>query len=126
MTGSENAHERASFIMSLEEARIIIKKLARYKGRIMQPFTSPVNDFLVLPSGRQQLLNMLDAMTAHDQPFDKAIAPYKDSVVILVCPAVRGADDALNHCSLGSFLDLNDIDPSEVLAEVQLAERKRA
>ena len=126
MTGSNNAPERAQFTMSLDEARVAIKKLAPYKGRVMQPFTSPVNDFLILPAGREQLLDMLDAMTSRDEPFDNAIAPYQDSVVILVCPAVRGVDDALNHCSLGLFFELNNIDPAQVVGDKYPGAQKRA
>lgn len=126
MTSSQYAQECARFKMTLDEAYAVIERLGAYKGHIMQPFNSPVNDFLVMPADRQQLLDMLDAMTTQDQSFEKAIAPYKDNVVVLICPAVRGVDDQLNHCSLGTFLELNDIDPAGILGHGLTGFKKRA
>ena len=95
--------------MNLQEAQKTISKLASCIGRTMQPFNSPVKDFLVLPANQQDFSLMLKEMTDNNAVFDKAITPYQNNVTVLVCPDELSGMDSLNHCTLDYFLRVNNI-----------------
>ena len=95
--------------MKLQEAQSLIDRLAIYKGQTMQPFNAPVNDFLILPAEQLAFTQMLKEMTDNDQPFRKAIEPYRDNVAVLVCADSLSGLDKLNHCALEYFLQVNEI-----------------
>jgi hypothetical protein len=95
--------------MNLQEAQKIADKLAAYKGQNMQPFNAPVNDFLILPAQQSDFTQMLRDMTDNNNPFKKAIEPYRDNVTLLVCSDDIQGIDKLNHCALEYFLKANNI-----------------
>lgn len=105
------------FFMNLEEAQSVIEKLSPYKGRNMQPFTTPVKDFLILPAIQHDFEAMVQDMADNRTPFDKAIRPYADRVTVLVCPKDATSVDAPNHCTVEYFLQVNDIETEGILRE---------
>ncbi|MBS1587535.1 MAG: hypothetical protein JSS82_18525 [Bacteroidetes bacterium] len=96
--------------MNLQQAHNTIAKLAAYKGITMQPFTSPLKEFLILPANQKDFEQMLRDMTDHNKPFDTAISPFSNNVTILLCPEMLDGSDRLNHCSIEYFLQVNNID----------------
>lgn len=96
--------------MNLQQAHTTIAKLAAYKGITMQPFTSPLKEFLILPANQKEFEQMLREMTDNNKSFDAAISPFQSNVTVLVCPEMLSDSARLNHCSLEYFLQINNID----------------
>lgn len=114
MIGYPGFSPDGNFFMNMDEARSAIEKLSAFKGRNMQPFTSPVKDFLILPASQSGFEKMIKDMTDNRKPFNTAIMPYRDRLTIVACAEDMFAKDAPNHCSIEQFIELNGIDPAAV------------